>query len=98
MQKYLQFDTVEGDQIIRLKDILFFESCKNYYLIYHAGGQVYKCRGTLSDVEQRMKEFDFYRVHSAYLVNLDHIQAIKSNSKLTVTDGHEISKDLEMFG
>lgn len=29
--------------------------------------------------------------------NLDHIQAIKSNSKLTVTDGHEISISLKRF-
>lgn len=97
IEKSLAFDTTDGEQVLRVKDILFFESDKNYYVIHHSGGQQYKCRGTLSDVEKRMEEFDFYRVHSAYIVNLDHIRAIRSNTILTVTDGQKIYISAKRF-
>jgi len=78
--------TTEGIQVIRLNDIMYIESCKNYYTIYCASGSEYKCRGTLATAEETLKEFDFFRIHAAYIINFDYIDSIKNNN-LTVKNG-----------
>lgn len=95
--KSLSFDTVDGEQVIRVKDIVYFESERNYYMIHHVGGIEYKCRGTLTDVEAKMSDYGFYRVHNAFVVNMDHIKAIKSNTELLVISGERIKISAKRF-
>ena len=71
-RKYITV-TVNNKEIeIDVKKILCFESNKNYFIIHLVGGTDYVCRGTLSSIESKVEEFDFYKVHSAFLVNLEH--------------------------
>ena len=72
----ITFNTTEGKQIIRIKDILYFEGNKNYVNIHCKADINYKCRGTVTEMEQMMNKYDFYRVHPAFVVNLDNIEYI----------------------
>ena len=60
--------TVDGEVIIRLRDICLIESSANYYEIHLLAGRRYKCRGPLRSVEDMLSKKDFYRIHKAYIV------------------------------
>lgn len=79
----LDIDTVNGHISIPVKDVLYIESDKNYYTIITCTEDKIKCRGTLSDAEKVWANFDFFRVHSAYIVNMDYIQSVRRN-QLTI--------------
>lgn len=72
----LVFDTTEGEELLRIKDIVLFEGQKNYYEIKMMSGKFYKCRGTLTSAEETVSKYDFFRVHSSYIVNLEHIEKV----------------------
>lgn len=80
------FNTTYGEQILRLKDILYIESDRNYFIIYTASRKTYQCRGTLGSVEQLTQKYDFFRIHAAYIVNEEHIENFNN-------DGYVIMKD-----
>ena len=90
----LLFDTTDGEVILRIKDILYFEGQKNYYYIYTLSGKVYKCRGTMESVEKATEKYDFFRIHSAYVVNLEHIDTVNNKGSLTMKNSQNLSISL----
>lgn len=75
----LVFDTTEGEVLLRIKDIILFEGQKNYYEIKMTSGKFYKCRGTLNSVEEIVSKYDFFRVHSSYIINFEHIKKLDND-------------------
>lgn len=71
-EETLNFTTLDGEVSLHIKNIYYFEGQKNYYLI-HTSSTVYRCRGTISQVEELTKNLDFYRIHAAYVVNIANI-------------------------
>lgn len=71
--------TTAGDKLVDTNDILYFESDRNYYIAHLVHGKSYACRGTLSEIEDQMKALDFFRIHSAFLINLEHVERISEN-------------------
>ena len=90
----LIFDTADGETILRVKDIIYFEGQKNYYNIHTMSGKTYKCRGTMESVEKRTEHFDFFRTHSAYIVNLEHIDTINNKGWLVMRNSQKLSISL----
>lgn len=86
----LGFSTTDGNIVLRIKDIIYIESQKNYFNIY-CRNAVYKCRGTLSQVEKSVDRFEFYRIHAAYLVNLYHVDRLNTDNTLLLSDGTVLS-------
>ncbi len=86
----LSFFTIDGEEILRVKDIILCERQKNYYVIYTTSGKNYKCRGTLGSIEKELNKFDFYRVQSSYIVNLEHIESL-DNKFIIMNNGINIS-------
>ena len=83
------FDTIEGEQILMLKDVSYIEADKNYYVVHLLNGKSYKCRGTLTNVEGQLEPYHFYRIQTSFIVNLEQI--IKVQNKCAVLkDGTEI--------
>lgn len=87
----LTFSTIEGELMLRLRDIVYFEGEKNYYMIRMISGKIYRCRGTMASIEERLKPYDFFRVHSAFIVNEEHIQSIHDKGDLTMKNGVTIT-------
>ena len=85
------FDTTDGQVSLKPKDILFFEGQKNYYYIYTVGGQAFKCRGTMESVNTLMEKYYFFRIHSAYIVNLEHIENINNKCFLIMKNNKTLS-------
>ena len=84
------FNTIEGAANIRAKDIVYIESIKNYYLIHCKSGATYKCRGTLTSIENELNLHNFVRVHKAYIVNLQNIMSVNANRKIIVYPNYSI--------
>ena len=79
--------STEGEQILRTKDIVFFEGQKNYFMIYTTSNKTYKCRGTMDFANQLVSNYDFFRIHAAYIVNEEHIDSIDNDGYVKMKNG-----------
>lgn len=87
----LSFNSTEGNITLRPSDILYFENDKNYYNIYCENGAIYKCRGTIKALESICTDKRFFKIHSAYIINLEHVSETHSSSAVTMKDGTVLS-------
>ncbi len=64
----------EGGRIVPVKvgSIEWLQACDDY-VIAHAAGRRFRLNVTLSDLEQRLDQRMFVRVHRSHVVNLDHV-------------------------
>lgn len=83
-QRKIIINTTDGDKPIDVRSIAFIESKRNYFICHMTSGRDYTCRGTLSRFENIVSEFDFFRIHSAYLVNLEHVERILAHGYILV--------------
>lgn len=79
--KTISLNSVDGTVKFHTEEITYICSQGNYYVVYTNKGSC-KCRGTLSEIEELVCGFDFYRIHSAYIVNLNHIRQVGRNEVL----------------
>ena len=73
-ESQLNLLTTKGIKSIDINAITYIESSRNYFLVHLIHGREYTCRGTLAEFEKNVGKFDFFRIHSAYLVNLEHVE------------------------
>ena len=74
--------TSNGEMQVHIKDIVLINSVGNYCYVRMSNGTQHSSRCTLSSFEEWVSGQDFFRVHSAYIVNLNHIQNIDKNSSV----------------
>lgn len=86
----MSFITTDGEQIIRINDITFFEGDKNYFLIHTTSGRIYRCRGTMENIEKRIQNYDFFRVHAAFIVNEEQIESYSNEGFIKMKNGKRI--------
>lgn len=70
-------ETVE----LRVGDILYIRSEKNYYAVCGADFE-YKCRGTMARAEELVQKYGFFRINSGCFVNMEKIKRFESPNKL----------------
>lgn len=70
--------SIHGLVTLDARDVIYIRSDGNYYEVKTQNG-VCRCRGTLREAEKLFSGLDFYRIHSAYLVNLNHVQQVNQN-------------------
>ena len=82
-------------RLIRVKteDLLFVEALKDYVVI-HTRTESYTIHSTMKDVETKLGDVDFMRVHRSYIVNIEAVESIKY-AMITV-DG--IEKEIPVGG
>lgn len=74
--QYFYFQS--GKQIVKLPvaDIIYVESSKRKVIIHTAQGER-EYYDKLDGVEEKLRQMRFIRIHQAYLVNMDHIEAFQ---------------------
>ncbi len=77
-----EINTVDGRVNIKAKDIVYINSIGNYCYIRMVANQQHVCRETLANMEAMLQTKGFYRVHSAYLINMHHIHRIERNNSV----------------
>ena len=72
-----KISTKRNDKLILFNppEIDFIESMDGS-IIVHVGGEQYDCAMTLTELEQRLQNFGFYRCHRSYIVNLQKVREI----------------------
>ena len=62
-----------GEIKLVVKDILFVETVKRNVLV-HTNDNEYECSNSISDLEEQLGKYGFYRSHRSFLVNLDKVK------------------------
>ena len=86
-KKNLMVDTEEGIMKISEMDITYIEVI-NHRLLIHTLEQTYRAKGSLSEIEHSLSEYHFVRCNKGYLVNLRHMNLIKTDT--VVVAGEEL--------
>ena len=68
-----------------IDSIMYIEGNKNYQTFYLKDGNVFDARVLMSDLESKLKDHGFIRVHKGYLVNYLFIRHIGTN-EVTLTN------------
>ncbi len=89
--------TVDGEVVVRLKDICVIESVRNYFEVSLISNHVYKCRGSLHSLEDLLIKKDFFRIHKAYIVNLQNVSVVNTNRQIVLCNGKEITVSIKKW-
>ncbi|MCU4154841.1 response regulator transcription factor [Carboxylicivirga sp. A043] len=82
------FIFVKSDKMmvkVVLQDITHIESLRNYVSIYLSDGREIKTMNTISNIEEKLPETHFLRVHRSYIIAIDKIESYTTGS-LNITD------------
>lgn len=66
---------------LRAEDIVFVEALKDYVVI-HLAGEKFTIHATMKDIERKLPDTHFQRIHRSYIINIDKIAAIQNSSNL----------------
>lgn len=69
----LVVNSTDEATFIKVSDILYFEAQSNYCVIHQTNGQNITSSKTLKNYEELLQHKGFYRIHSKYMVNLQHV-------------------------
>lgn len=83
----LSFNSSEGNVTLRPSDIMYFENDRNYYCVKCENGVTYKCRGTIKSLDSLYSDKRFVKIHSGYIVNLEHVAEVISGSEVRMKNG-----------
>jgi two-component system LytT family response regulator len=87
MQKRLAINTADSLTLVKVQDIIRFESNSNYTFIYTANGKKLLVSKTLKEFESQLEPYQFMRIHKSHLVNTTHIKKfLKSEGSVILTD------------
>lgn len=76
--KKILVHTTEGTRLLSIKDIIYFETVRNYTYIHIKQGEI-ETRKTLREWMERIGSEHFYQVHKSYVVALRYIETIASD-------------------
>lgn len=86
--KKIGLSTQSGINFVLIKDIIMCKAEGNYSVIYLADKQHQEIVSrTLKEFEDMLTEFNFFRVHRTYLINLDHIKEYNRTNQSSDYDG-----------
>ena len=86
---YVEFSFVEGQIRLQTDDIIYIETEKHKNVFY-TKKQAYTIYKKMDELENKLDEFGFVRVHQSFLVNMRYIEKISSYILRLIT-GKEIS-------
>lgn len=66
--------THEGLEFIKVADIVYLEASSNYTIFHTDDGQNHMVSRTLKEYDKMLSDLYFYRIHNAYLININRIK------------------------
>lgn len=81
------FRNSEGQFLICPSEILYFESFDHSIYIHKSNNEVVTITNSLKQLEQDMSVYNFCRIHSGILVNLNYVYSIEKTSLLVKSSG-----------
>lgn len=83
--------THDGDCVLPLKDVLYFEGTAQRMVLAHVMGHEgpVTCQGKLSALEESLSGKGFLRIQKSFLVNMTHLRRI-SGHRAFISNGKEL--------
>ena len=72
-RKRIALATKESIELIYTDNIILCQSDNNYTMVYVEGRRKKLISKTLKEFEEILEEYNFFRSHQSYLINLDHM-------------------------
>lgn len=73
---------------VNFQDILWIEALDNYVIIKTSSKEQYILHSSMKDIEAKLPQMNFARVHRSYIVQLEKINALEENA--CIIDGNRI--------
>lgn len=73
-----------GKKKVNPADVLFLKADVNYTEVFMQGGETLVVSKTLKELEKRFIQFDFFRTHKSFMVNLNHVIGYQIHEGLMV--------------
>lgn len=70
----LALPTSDGLIFVKVSEILYCEASSNYTEITQADGKKHVVSRTLKEYEDLLTDYDFFRIHNSYLINLNAVK------------------------
>jgi two-component system, LytTR family, response regulator len=81
--------TSDGLVFLRVNDILYCQASSNYTIFVTAEGKQYVVCKTLKEYEEVLFDYNFFRIHHSYIINLNRIQKyVKGNGGYVVLNNN----------
>lgn len=77
-EKYITISIKGGIQKLNVSSILYAE-VQDHNLIFHTKNADYTTKGTMKEVEEILKNENFFRCNKCYLINLEYVESIQNN-------------------
>ena len=71
-------------QIKELKDVVYLESRGKKTKTVCSEVKEYSVKKSLSEVEEKLPEEKFFKIHKSFIINIDYLRGINVNSHKTV--------------
>lgn len=90
--KKLVLSSLDGYDILDVKNIIYCKSDKSYTDIHTDNGKKYTVTKTIKEYDELLSDYQFMRVHQSYLVNINFISRMSKSDGgfLHLKDGSEI--------
>jgi len=86
--KKIGLPTQSGINFVHIKNIVMCKAEGNYSIIYLSDRQHQEIVSrTLKEFEDMLSEFNFFRVHRSYLINLEHVKEYSRTNQSSDYDG-----------
>lgn len=78
--KKLDFNFREGKKELSIDNIVYIESNLHTitFHVYRCNSKKYNMTATLNEIENRLNEFGFLRIHQSFLINLTHLKTVRT--------------------
>ncbi len=73
---------------VNFQDILWIEALDNYVIIKTSSKEQFILHSSMKDIESKLPQLNFARVHRSYIVQLEKINALEENA--CIIDGNRI--------
>ena len=86
----LSISVTEGVYLINVDDIICLQASSNYTRFYLSNNRKIVSAKCLKEYDALLCKTDFCRVHQSYLINKQHISAIKINGIIELSNKMQI--------
>lgn len=90
-EKYLVVPTAEGMERFSTGELIYAE-VNGHYLYFHTIRGVFKQKGSMREVEEKLNGMSFKRCNNCYLVNLKYVDGVRKDDLLIAGEVLKISR------
>lgn len=87
VKKYLALGVKGGTVKLYISDIYYIES-QGHRLVFHTKEEQYVIFGTMKEIEEKLKDMEFYRCNKGSLLNLERVDGVQDG--IVIVNGEQI--------